>query len=85
MPLTDEQKQTIRDEEFFRAEVRREMSDAGGRQSLLARISTFFESKAGFWLLTTALAGIAATGITSLQRYIDGRNCAAREGRAIAA
>jgi hypothetical protein len=71
MPLTVEQKQTIRDEEYYRAEVRSEMATAAGQRTFFARVSTFLDSKAGFWLLTTALAGIAATGWTELRRYLD--------------
>lgn len=79
MSLTDEQKQGIRDEEFFRAEVRKELASAGGPPSFLTRLSAFFDTKAGFWLLTTALAGLVATGITSLQRYTDREEIARRE------
>ena len=66
MPLTDAQRQAIRDEELFRDEVRRELTALGGKQAppgLLARISSFFESKTGFWLLTTVLAAIAAISL----------------------
>jgi hypothetical protein len=79
MPLTDEEKQVIRDEETFRRAVRKELAAAGGPPSFLARVSAFFESKTGFWLLTTALAGIAATGLTNLQRYIDREEISRRD------
>lgn len=66
MPLTDEQKQAIREEEFFRDQVRKDL--AGPRDaSFLARVATFFDTKAGFWILTTALAGLTATGFTELR------------------
>lgn len=45
----------------------------------LERCSAFLETKAGFCLLTTVLAGVDATGFTSLQRYIDREEIAQRE------
>jgi hypothetical protein len=80
MPLTDEQRQAIRDEEYFRNEVRKELAGKSGSPGFLARCSAFFETKAGFWLLTTVLAGVTATGFSSLQRYIDHEEIAQREG-----
>lgn len=78
MPLTEEQRQAIRDEEFFRNEVRKELGHKGP-PGFLERCSAFLETKAGFWLLTTVLAGVTATGFTSLQRYIDREEIAQRE------
>lgn len=79
MPLTNEQRQTIRDEEYFRNEVRRELAGKSGAPGFLARCMAFLETKAGFWLLTTVLAGITATGFSSLQRYFDREEIAKRE------
>jgi hypothetical protein len=79
MPLTEEQKQAIRDEEFFRAEVRKELASGKRSFSLLERMSMFFETKAGFWLLTTVLAGVVATGLTAIQRYFDREEIVKRE------
>lgn len=79
MPLSDEQRQALREEEFFRSEVRKQLAGAKPPPGLLERISAFLETKAGFWLLTTALAGIAATGFTSLQRFLDREEIAQRE------
>jgi hypothetical protein len=79
MPLTEEQRQAIRDEEFFRNEVRKEFAGRKGPPGLLERCSAFLETKAGFWLLTTVLAGVTATGFTSLQRYLDREEIARRE------
>lgn len=39
----------------------------------------FLETKAGFWLLTTVLAGVTATGFTSLQNFINREEIAQRE------
>lgn len=78
MPLTDHEKQFIRDEEFFRAEVRKQMSDSRPR-SLLAQVGVFLDSRAGFWLLTTVLASVFATSFTALQRYWDRNEIANRE------
>jgi len=82
MPLTDDQRQAIRDEEVFRDEVRRELSSLGGKKAppgLLERISAFFESKTGFWLLTTVLAGVTATGFTELRNYLNREEIAQRQ------
>src|SRR5262245_35061078 len=79
MPLTDEQKQVIREEATFRRAVRKGLASARGPPSFLARVSAFFESKTGFWLLTTALAGVTATGLTNLQRYIDREEISRRD------
>ncbi|WP_338440508.1 hypothetical protein [uncultured Aquabacterium sp.] len=82
MPLTDAQRQAIRDEELFRDEVRRELTALGGKKAppgLLERISSFFESKTGFWLLTTVLAGVTATGFTELRNYLNREEIAQRQ------
>ena len=79
MPLNDEQRQAIRDEEFFRSEVRKELAGVKGPPSFMQSFTAFFETKAGFWLLTTVLAGVAATGYGSLQRYLDREAIAKRE------
>lgn len=74
MPLTDDQRQTIRDEEVFRDEVRRELSSLGGKKpspGLLGRLSAFFESKLGYWLLTTVVASVSVTGFTALQNALN--------------
>jgi hypothetical protein len=70
MPLSDTEKQAIREEEHFRAEVRKELAAVKAPPSAFERLSGFFETKAGFWLLTTVLAGAFATGMTSLQQYL---------------
>ena len=62
MALTDEQRQAIRDEEFFRDQVRKELAGPKQAPGFFERISNFLETKSGFWLLTTVLAGVTATG-----------------------
>lgn len=82
MPLTDDQRQAIRDEEMFRDEVRRELSALGGKKAppgVLERISAFFESKTGFWLLTTVLAGVTATGYTELRNFLNRKDIAQQQ------
>ena len=71
MPLTDAEKHAIREEEYFRAEVRKELAAGKGPPSVLERMSGFLETKAGFWLLTTVLAGAFATGMTALQQHLN--------------
>ena len=68
MPLTPEREQEIRDEEFYRAQVRQSMKRPPNAWD---RFNSFFESRVGFWLLTTVLAGVVATGFTWLQQYND--------------
>src|SRR5262245_16375211 len=69
MALTEEQRQAIRDEEFFRGEIRKELAADKPPATWLGRLTAFFETKAGFWLLTTALASLAATGFTAAKDY----------------
>ena len=79
MPLTDDERQEIRDEEFFRSEIREEIAGRKAPPTVIERFSTFLETKAGFWLLTTVLAGLTATGFTALQRHLDREEIAQRE------
>lgn len=79
MALTPAQQQAIREEEFFRAEVRQSLKAPAPPPTLFDRLAAFLETKAGFWLLTTVLAGLAATGLTQCQRYIDQEEIARRE------
>ncbi|HEX7863913.1 MAG TPA: hypothetical protein VF555_03140 [Variovorax sp.] len=79
MALTPDQQQAIREEEYFRIEVRKSLAAPQGPPSLLDRLSAFGDSKVGFWLLTTVLAGLVATGFTRLQRYWDQEDIARRE------
>ncbi|KAB0576773.1 hypothetical protein F7Q92_17395 [Ideonella dechloratans] len=59
MPLTEDERQRLRDEELYRAQLRREMEPPRAPPGALERLSAFFESKVGFWLLTTVVAGLA--------------------------
>lgn len=59
MALTEDERQRLRDEELYRAQLRREIEPPRAPPGLLERISAFFESKLGFWLLTTVVAGLA--------------------------
>lgn len=79
MALTPEQQQDIREEEYFRMEVRKSLATPARPPTLMDRLSAFGDSKVGFWLLTTVLAGIVATGFTKLQRYLDQEDIARRE------
>lgn len=79
MPLSDQQREEIRNEEYFRNEVRRELADRKPPRTFFGHVSTFFETKAGFWLLTSVLAGLVATGYTSMQKYLDRDEIAKRE------
>jgi hypothetical protein len=70
MALTEEQRQSIREEEFFRHEVRSELSTGRPPPHFLANVANFFETKAGFWILTTVLAGTAVTGFNAIDKVI---------------
>lgn len=70
MPLTEEECQRLREEEIYRAEVRRSLEPVKPPPSTSQRISAFFESKLGFWLLTTACAGLSATLFTGVSNWI---------------
>ncbi|QCA17850.1 hypothetical protein E5284_08170 [Citrobacter freundii] len=71
MAMSDEQLQAIREEEVFRHQVRLELAGPPPRSGFIERISAFFETKTGFWLLTTVLAGLSATAISEFQRYTN--------------
>ena len=79
MALTDDQRLQIRDEEYFRHEVRKELASPKPPTTFIDKCSAFFETKAGFWVLTSVLAGLAATTYTSVQKYIDSNEIAKRE------
>jgi len=81
MALTDEQRQAIREEEQFRLQLRQELASSSPRAAPgpLERLAAFFDTKAGFWLLTTVLASVTATGFGTLQRYLDRNEIRERE------
>lgn len=79
MAMSNEQMQTIREEEAFRHQVRQELAGPPPKTGVLASISAFFETKAGFWLLTTVLAGLTATAISEYQRYSNRETIARAE------
>ncbi|MCD2340155.1 hypothetical protein LRH25_07335 [Ideonella azotifigens] len=81
MALTDEQRQAIREEEQFRLQLRQELAVSSPRSAPgpLERLAAFFDTKAGFWLLTTVLASVTATGFGTLQRYLDRNEIRERE------
>jgi hypothetical protein len=81
MAISDEQLQAIREEEVFRHQIRQELAGPPPKTGVLASISAFFETKAGFWLLTTVLAGLTATAISEYQRYSN-REAIARAEKA---
>ena len=79
MSLTDQQREEIRNEEYFRSEVRRELADRKPPPTFYDHVAKFFETKAGFWLLTSVLAGLVATGYASMQKYLDRDEITRRE------
>ncbi|MES2938076.1 MAG: hypothetical protein V4864_10355 [Pseudomonadota bacterium] len=71
MPLTDQQREDIRLEETLRHEIRKEFAGQKPKPTAADRLSAFGESKVGFWLMTTVLAGLATWGWSAMQRYVD--------------
>lgn len=70
MPLSDDERQRLRDEEVYRAEVRRSLEAAKSPPTASQRVSTFLESKVGFWILTTVFAGLSATLFTGFSKWL---------------
>lgn len=70
MTLDEKQQQLIRDEEYFRQEVRRGLAENNEPASRSGTIAGFFETKVGFWLLTTVLVGLAASGYRWVDSYL---------------
>lgn len=81
MPLSEEEARTIREEETLRHEIRQSLAGPKPPSGMLERLSAFFETKAGFWILTTVLAGTFATGYSEVQRYLN-RDTLARTAKA---
>lgn len=69
MGLTDDKRQSIREEEQLRDEVRKELAGQKPR-SRWQKLNDFLESKVGFWLLATVLTGLFTTGYSYLQVFI---------------
>lgn len=70
MSLPDEARQRLREEEIFRAEVRRSI-EAKPSSDLWSRLSAFLETKIGFWLLTTVFAGLSVFLFTSFLNWFN--------------
>ena len=81
MALDDAERERLRAEEIYRAEVRRQLGGAATAPGLLERVSTFFESKVGFWLLTTVFAGVWATLFTGLTDWVRPERARAERAR----
>jgi hypothetical protein len=79
MPISDQTREDIRLEEILRHEIRKELAAQKPVPTFVQRCSDFFDTKAGFWLLTTVLAGLVGTGYAALQRHLDRDEIAERE------
>lgn len=71
MPLTDEQKDAIREEEIVRAEVQKEIAKGKEPVTWFGKLNVFLESKVGFWLLATVFTGLVTTGYGYVQNYVN--------------
>lgn len=80
MPLSEQEMQRLRDEEYYRAKVREEMNTANApSRGVFRRISAFAETKLGFWLVTSVLATSLLSAATAFQNYLHRGEAAARE------
>jgi len=70
MPLSEDERQRLRDEELYRAEVRRSLETTKPPATASQRLSAFLESKVGFWILTTVFVGTSATLFTSFSNWL---------------
>ena len=70
MPLSEDERQRLREEEVYRTEVRRSLEAVKPPAGASQRLSTFLESKVGFWMLITAFAAISATLFTGLSNWL---------------
>jgi hypothetical protein len=79
MPLSEEEKTRLREEEIFRDHVRNELSASTRSRGVVGRLAGFAETKVGFWLLTTVLATAVLSAGSWLQSYIHRSEIAAKE------
>lgn len=79
MALTDQQKEGIRQEEMFRHELRKELAGQKPPPSIWDRLSSFGESKVGFWLLTSVLAGALVWASGEVHAYRNREEIAKKE------
>ncbi|CAM2157373.1 conserved protein of unknown function [Pararobbsia alpina] len=71
MPLTDEQKDAIREEEVVRAEAQKEIAKGKEPVTWFGKLNAFLESKVGFWLLASVFTGLVTTGYGYVQNYLN--------------
>lgn len=79
MPLSEDDRQRLHDEEIFRAEVRRSLEAPKAPPGFGQRFSAFLESKVGFWILTTVFAGLYATLFTTFSDWLHREEIAERQ------
>ena len=70
MTLTDKQTPQFKDEPSLSSEIPQRMATPEPKQSVSGKLESFFETKLGFWILTTVLAGVVSVGFTRLQTYM---------------
>lgn len=71
MALSEERKEDLRLEEAFRHEVRQALASQKPPPTVWDRLAAFGESKVGFWVVTSVLAGALVGGFELLQRLVD--------------
>jgi len=71
MALSPEAQQTVREEELIRAQAQKDFAAQKTPLTRLQKFNAFLESKVGFWLLATVLAGLVTSAYGYLQIYLD--------------
>ncbi len=70
MPLSEDERKRLHDEEVYRAEVRRSLEGVKPPPSVWGRIASILDSKFGFWIFTALLATSSAALFTSFSDWL---------------
>ncbi len=79
MPLSEDEKKRLQDEEVYRAEVRRSLEVVKPPPSVWGRIALILDSKFGFWIFTALLATSSAALFTSFSDWLHHQAIADRQ------
>ena len=70
MPLSEDERKRLQDEEVYRAEVRRSLEGVKPPPTVWGRIALILDSKFGFWIFTALLATSSAALFTSFSDWL---------------
>ena len=79
MPLSEDERKRLQDEEVYRAEVRRSLEGVKPPPSIWGRIALILDSKFGFWIFTALLATSSAALFTSFSDWLHHEAIADRQ------